>query len=156
MATPEIILNLERALKAYCTATQHLPDGFVIVCAHEAEKISDSVIDYLVIQAGRPSYAELGEGNATVLVEFQVYTGAIIDEDERAEAVAVHDANVAALEWIWGEENFAAALAALNAPIVAGITFTGWEPPDDAPGEDGNNGAQLIAKLRYAFECHRA
>jgi hypothetical protein len=160
MSAPELILKHERALRSYLASCNYLPAAFPIFCAHEAAPIVQGTTDLLVINAGRPkSVSQEDAGNYMDTVELSLFTGEIIDEAKRLDAVALHDARGATLQWIFCSENFDALLAALNAPIEAGIGFSGWDVSEQGHAEDdrvGKDSQQLRSVLRYDFDLFRA
>jgi len=161
MTNADLSLPLEDALKAYLESTGYLTAAspsappFAIYCAHLAEAIAHQ--DYLVLIAGRPTGDAIASGNPEITLEFQLHTSEITNEARRLDAVALHDTRAAAIEYLWSDENFAAARAALNAAATV-VGFTGWEASTAAnPGEaDGRTVEQtLLTRLLYTFDVFR-
>lgn len=149
----KVQLLLERAGKALILAYEIFPADFPIYCAHEAELRDETKPSYLDLIAAFPLWNGACWSSE---VTIQLLTD-IADDSTRLAQTDLHASRLGDLRDLFSDANFKEALALMNAPIVAGIGFTGWEPPaEDEQGDDGpaESGRQLVARPKFVFDCH--
>lgn len=140
-------LLLEQSLAAIVAQEGILPASYRTYPAHGADVINADQQNYLRIVAGRPR--DQTAGVSMFPVELQLYSGGIEDETKIPAVTAAHDALTLLLFELFALERLPEALVALNAPLVEGILFSGWE--QDPSSEDGRTDTQLVGRLKYNF-----